>query len=76
MSISTLSKMIFLAALLLAPLSAEETNESLNCDNNYNLCAEKCEQSEKPSSGCFNKCDDEYDKCLASIEEEKKDSDK
>ena len=75
MSISVLTKAVFLAALLLAPLNAEEIKESLDCDVKYDLCTEKCEESDNPLASCFKTCDDEYDKCLVSSENEKKDND-
>jgi len=65
MSISMLSKIVFLAALLLAPLNAEETKEHQTCDDYYNICTDRCEQVNNPSENCFNICEEEYDKCLS-----------
>ena len=75
MSISMLSKIVFIVALLIAPLNAQEIKDSPSCDNSYNLCIETCEESDNPSADCFSRCDDEYNKCLFSEkEDEQKDS--
>ena len=69
MGISMLSKIVFLAALLLSPLNAEETKENLTCDDYYDSCNDKCEQVDNPSESCFNTCEKEYEKCFSLITE-------
>ena len=75
MSISVLTKAVLLAVLLLAPLNAEEIKESLNCDEKYDLCNEKCEESDNPLASCFKMCDDQYDKCIVLSDNENQGTD-
>ena len=75
MGVPVLLKIIFSAVLLLASLNAEETKENHDCDTNYNICIDKCEQSDNASEGCLNTCEDNYEKCLISTENGKQDSD-
>ena len=73
MKISILLKNILLASLLLVSLNAEDTKINSECDDTYNMCTEKCSESENAQEGCFISCDDKYDKCLASTQEPTKD---
>ena len=69
MKISMLSTTLFLASLLLTPLSAQENEEKMTCNEIYTICSIKCESLDDGFSKCIEKCDEEYDKC--SEQEEK-----
>lgn len=72
MGISKLLKATLLATILLSPLNAEDADSALKkCDTAYNICADKCKDSEK----CTDKCDEKYDKCTEAAEKNTKDSD-
>ncbi|MFT5660366.1 MAG: maltodextrin utilization protein YvdJ [Sulfurimonas sp.] len=68
MKISILSTTLFLASLLLTPLSAQG-NEKLDCADAYDLCSAKCEALKKGNDRCVDKCDEKEEKC--SEQEEK-----
>ena len=53
MKISMLLKTILLGVLLIAPLSAEETNENPNCIEIYDMCAIQCESLENGFGECI-----------------------
>jgi len=63
MKTSTLFKNIFLGLLLISPLNAQETDESYNCYEKYNICTENCETLEDGIDKCVLKCEEEHDKC-------------
>ena len=63
MKISVLSTTLFLASLLLTPLSAQENEEKLDCYEMYNICSIKCETLDNGFTKCVKECDEEYDKC-------------
>lgn len=68
MSISKLLKSLLLGALLTISINAEEVDNSMVCDNEYNKCSKKCGDS---SESCSAACDSAYDKCIESVPEKK-----
>ena len=54
--------------LLLSPLAAEEVDAATKCDQAYETCQEKCEQTEDGSEKCYEACDAVYDVCLSEAE--------
>ena len=75
MKISMLLKTILFGMLLIAPLSAQETNESPTCTEKYDRCLIKCEDIDNGYEQCIIKCDTEYETCSESEDNNKKDSD-
>lgn len=75
MKISMLLKTILFGMLLIAPLSAQTTNESHTCIETYDICAVKCESLGDGFEECIVKCDIEYETCSESEDSNKKDSD-
>lgn len=72
MKISILSTMLFLASLLLLPLSAQGNSEKLDCADAYDLCNSKCEALKKGSEKCQEKCDEKEEKCSEKEEKNSK----
>ena len=72
MKISSLFKIALLASLLLAPLSAQETEEQPSCDEVYDTCSTKCEALDAGLEECFAKCSEAYEMCPESEEDEEK----
>lgn len=75
MKISMLLKTILFGMLLIAPLSAQDADESPVCIEMYDICAVKCESLENGFAECITKCDTEYETCSDSEHDNKKDSD-
>lgn len=56
------------AALLLSPLSAEESDAQTKCEQAYDACLEKCETTQEGSEECYSACETTYETCLAAAE--------
>lgn len=70
MSFKPLFKSLLLAAVLMSPVMAEESDAADKCDQAYDACLEKCEQSENGSEQCYEACETAYEKCLSEAQQE------
>jgi hypothetical protein len=66
---SFLFKFLLPALLLVSPVIAEEVDPADKCDQAYDACLEKCEQSEDGSEQCYEACEKAYEKCLSLAQE-------
>ena len=62
MNIQKLLISALFSTLFIVTLHAQE-NEQISCSESYNICMNKCEDSENTSESCFDKCEEQYDKC-------------
>lgn len=69
MSFKFLVKSLLVAAVLMSPVAAEESDAADKCDQAYDACLEKCEKADNASEECYEACEKAYEKCLSLAQE-------